>query len=269
MPLRVIVVDDEPLGRQAIAGLLADDPNVTVVAECATGEEAVLAIGEHQPDLVFLDIRMPRLDGFGVVETVGPDAMPEVVFVTAHDEHAVRAFEVHALDYLLKPVSRERLLEAVARARQRSATTAIDELRRRLDALVADLDPPGPRYLERVPVTDGHGVRLVPVDDICRIEAADVYVRLHLEADAVLARTSLDRLARQLDPARFVRVHRSHLARIDLVRQLRPRSSGSWQVRLANGTWLPVGPTFRSRLRQLFGDRPWADSRPSNNMPRG
>jgi two-component system LytT family response regulator len=256
--LRVLLVDDEPLARDSLRLILASDPQVEIVGECGDGASAVTAIRALSPDLVFLDVRMPELDGFGVVDAVGPERMPAVVFVTAYDEHAVRAFEVHALDYVLKPFDDDRLRAALSRAREHLALTRDGALSRRLAALLAGApdasgsrapDESAPaRWLERLQVPVGDRIRLVRVEDVDWIEGAGNYVRVHSGREKHLVRATLAALERELDPRRFVRIHRSAIVNVDRVRELEPYTGGDYIAFLQDGRKLRVSRTYRERL---------------------
>jgi two-component system LytT family response regulator len=261
-PVRTLVVDDEPLARAGLRALLDEDPEVAVVAECANGREAVAAVRAHAPDLVLLDVQMPGLDGFGVVREVGADAMPVVVFATAFDQYALRAFEARALDYLLKPFTDERFRDVLARAkaqvRQRRAGALGARLAGELAALLAGggapapAAPPPPPGPARVPVRLGTRTAFVRLDDVDWIEAADYYARLHVGGASHLLRETMDELEARLDPRRFVRVHRSAIVRVDRVRELRAVAAGRHEVVLRDGTRLPLSRSRRERVERAL-----------------
>lgn len=254
MTIRAVVVDDEPLARERIRTLLADEPDVEVVDECRDGVEAVEAIEEHDPDLVFLDVQMPEVDGFEVLEAVGIERAPVVVFVTAHDEYAIRAFDVHALDYLLKPFDGERFRRALDRARAELAgEPALD--RDRLSGLIESLrDERG--HLERIAVKTTSRVVFLSVDEIDWIGAAGNYVELHVGEQIHLLRDSLKAMEGKLDPATFVRVHRSHIVNLDRVRTMEPWFHGEYVLVLEDGTELRASRTYSDRLRKLLDNVP-------------
>lgn len=234
MTLRALVADDEPLARETIGLLLTEVEDISVAWEARDGREAVEAIRAHQPDLVFLDIQMPHLDGFGVVETVGPDAMPATVFVTAYDQHALRAFDVAAVDYLVKPYDDARFHRALDRARTLCAPQSSDDaLATRLrDLLTATAAPPSP---DRLLIRDGPKLSVVQTEAVDWAEAAGDYVALHVGPRTHLMRETLSGLADRLDH-RFVRVHRSAMVNIERVRDVRLTSSGDARVFLRDGT---------------------------------
>jgi two-component system LytT family response regulator len=260
--LRAVVVDDEAPARALLREYLAADPAIEIVAECTNGFEAVKRIGELSPDVVFLDVQMPKLDGFEVVELLAPG--PVVVFCTAYDEYALRAFEVHAVDYLLKPFGRERLAEAIARVRARLGGDAgaaggaglgagpgagAAAARRGSAALAQSARAPG-RYAERLIVRDGAEVHVIAVPDIERIEAQDDYVEIHAGGQSWLKQQSLAEIEQSLDPARFVRVHRSHLVPLDRIARIEPWGKDSRIAILKSGSEVPVSRGGYQRLRE-------------------
>ena len=244
--LRVIMVDDEEPARRLLREYLEGTPGVSIVAECGNGFEAVKAVTEHEPDLMLLDIQMPKLDGFEVVELLERD-LP-IIFITAHDEHALRAFEVHAVDYLLKPYSGERLGEAIERARDRIGRG--DEPAS-LDELVSAARPDG-GDLERILVRDGSDVRVLPVESVDYIEAQDDAVAIHADGATHLKAQRLSTLEERLDPKRFIRVHRSFILNIDRLRSIELYAKDSRIAILADGTKVPVSRSGYSRLRELL-----------------
>ena len=237
-PIRAVVVDDEPLARAGMRTLLEDDPDLVVVAECANGHEAVEALRAHAPDLVLLDVQMPGLDGFGVVREIGADRMPVVVFATAFDQYALRAFEARALDYLLKPFTDERFRDVLGRAKEQVR-------QRRAGASSA---APAPRLEVRL----GNRVAYVRLDDVDWIEAADYYARLHVGAASHLVRETMQELEARLDARRFVRVHRSAIVNVDRVRELRAVAVGRHEVVLRDGTRLPLSRSRRELVARAL-----------------
>lgn len=253
LPLRTVIVDDEPLARDRIATLLAAEPDMEVVAQCGDGEVAVAAIRAHQPDIVFLDIQMPGSDGFSVLERVGVGHIPVVIFVTAFDDHALRAFEMHALDYLLKPFDRTRFFAALNRARQYLQPEQRSAYHQRLAQLIHDQTSATP-YLAHIPVKTNDRVILVSTDTIDWVETAGNYVHLHVGATSHLLRTTMSRLESQLDPAQFVRIHRYTMVNLTRIRDLRPYEHGDFLVTLQDGTQLRLSRTYRERLQRVLGD---------------
>jgi two-component system LytT family response regulator len=248
--IRALVVDDEAPARRKLVRMLAAARDVEVVGEAKDGVAAVDAIRKLAPDLVFLDIRMPGLDGFGVVDEIGVKAMPAVVFVTAYDEYALKAFEVQALDYLLKPVSPKRFESVLARARARLAQRRPDELAGRLEALLEQMGRP--RFLERILVErNGRGV-LIAMDEVDRIEADRNYVKLHARGTAFPLRHTIGALWERLDPARFLRLSRSEIVRLDAVREFQDWFHGDQKVLLKDGTELLWSRRFRARAKPAF-----------------
>ena len=255
-PLRVVVVDDEPLARSGMCGLLARDPEVSVVAQCADGAEAVAAIAGLKPDLVLLDVQMPEMDGFEVLREVGPARMPVVVFVTAFDRFALRAFDVAAVDYLLKPFDDERFDLAIARAKHAVRNAEAGELGRRLMRLVerqgapADAAPPPEpaRHATRLVVKSAGRTVFVRAEEVDWIEADDYYARLHVGGKTHLLRETMGSLEARLDPARFFRAHRSAIVNLDRVREVQFLFGGEHVVILHDGTRLKLS---RSRLEKL------------------
>jgi two-component system, LytTR family, response regulator len=249
MTLRAIIVDDEALARRRIRRLLRGEPDIEIIAECADGQAALTEIAVGRPGLVLLDVQMPELDGFEVVRRLPQSALPDVIFITAFDRYAIRAFDVHAIDYLLKPVTRERLRVALDRARERIGRRARDS---GLVAFVEELKNRA-RCLARVAVRSRGRIVLVPVEAIDWIEAADNYVTLHTGGREYILRETLASLERQLDPQRFVRIHRSTLVQIDRIAELHPATHGDVVVRLRDGTELALSRTWRERLERSLG----------------
>lgn len=250
--LKTLVVDDEPLARERVISLLRGEPDLELLGECRDGQEAIAAIRQLTPDLVFLDVQMPGANGFQVLQAVGPEQMPMVVFVTAYDQHALKAFEVRALDYLLKPFDRERFREAVNRARSSLVQRETGELGRRLLALVKDVRPSAAKS-DRLVVKSNGRLLFLKVDDIDWIEAAGNYARLHVGADSHLLRETMTSLESRLDPERFFRIHRSHIANVDRIQELQPWLNGEYVVLLRNGTRLALSRGYREKLQEKLG----------------
>jgi len=243
--LRVVIVDDEPLARAVIREYLSSHPGVEIVAECANGFEAVKAAAESSPDLMFLDVQMPKLSGFEVLELIGRSV--PVVFTTAYDQYALNAFEVHAIDYLLKPFSAERFGEALTRARERLA--ARDAMP--VEAIVADnRDKHAP--VERVLIRDGSKVHVLTVDRVDYVEAQDDYVAFHSEGKSYLKDQTLAAVETLLDPSRFVRIHRSYLLNVERIARVELYAKDSRIAILRDGTKLPVSRAGYARLAKLL-----------------
>ncbi|HEV3470771.1 MAG TPA: LytTR family DNA-binding domain-containing protein [Pyrinomonadaceae bacterium] len=254
-PLRVLVVDDEPLAREKIRGMADLDPELRVIGECGNGSEAIEAIQNLKPDLILLDVQMPEVGGFAVLEALkdaGP--LPPVIFITAYDHYAVRAFEVHALDYLLKPFDRERFQAAMERAkrqiRRESSNNGIDE---RIIALLEQLREPA-RYSERLVVKTGGRVFFLNTDEIDWIEAEGNYVNIHTGKKSYLLRETISSLESQLDPREFVRIHRSAIVNINRIKELQPWSHGEYHILLHDGTRLTLSRSYREKLQSALGN---------------
>jgi len=241
--MRTLIVDDEHLARALLREYLAAHPDIEIVGECANGFEAVKAIAEHAPDLVFLDIQMPKLDGFEVVELAG--SKPHYVFATAYDQFALRAFEVHAVDYLLKPFSRERLAEALAQVRLRAPQPA------RIEAVVKDAQA-RQQPLERVLIRDGARVHVVAASSIDYIEAQDDYVQICAAGKTYLKHQRLSELEAQLDGAVFVRIHRSTIVNVGAVERIEPVSKDNHCAVLKGGVKLPISRSGYQKVRELL-----------------
>lgn len=257
-PIRALLVDDESHARDTLRHLLQKQPDVEVVGECANGTAAVEAIRRTTPDLVFLDIQMPGLSGFDVLRAVGGGRKLDVVFVTAYDQYALQAFEVNAVDYLLKPYSDARFHDALHRARTRLAERSMHELNDRLEKLLVHIDHT-PRangreeeFIDRLPVKQAGDIFFLDVDEIDWVEAQDNYVGLHVDKKKHLLRETMSGLEKKLDPRRFVRVHRSAIINVDRVRVVQPEPSGEYAIVLENGTTLHTSRGFRDRLRKVI-----------------
>ena len=271
--IRTLIVDDEPVARAGIRKLLDAEPDITVVGEAGNGRAAVEAVLEHRPDLLFLDIQMPELSGFDVLAVVGADAVPAIIFVTAYDEFAVRAFEVRALDYLLKPFDDERFASVLDRARLHLERSREHDLANRLETLLEAWEsrqssaeqggtkPAAPparreartsRWLTRIIVRGSGRVSFQPVDEIDWIEAADYYARLHVGGTTHLVRETLSALEKQLDPSRFLRVHRSAIVNVARVRSLRPDWRNRHEILLQDGTAVPLSRGRKKAVERLL-----------------
>ncbi len=249
-PIRVAIVDDEPLARAALRLTLQEDLEVVVVGDCI-GVEAPALIERAGVELLFLDVQMPEVDGFGVLAALRPESIPATVFVTAHDEYAVRAFEVHAIDYLLKPFDDARLFTALARAKQRLAREGATPSRE-LMALLEERGR-GQRYVERLMVRERGKVVVVKTAELDWIEAADYYATLHVGGEAHLIRQTMAELEQNLDPQKFVRVHRGAIVNIDRIREVHPLFRGDCTLVLTDGTSVRLSRTRRAELERLFG----------------
>jgi two-component system LytT family response regulator len=244
--IRAVIVDDEELARQMLRECLSSHPEIEVVAECANGFEAVKSVTELKPDLLFLDIQMPKLDGFEVLELIGTDRA--VVFVTAYDEYAIRAFEIHAVDYLLKPFSAERFEDALQRAKQRLAGK--QPVPAELTVSARSSQP-----VERIVVKDGTRVHIIPVIKLDYAEAQDDYVALSSEGKKHLKQQTISSLESLLDPSRFIRIHRSYIVNLERVTKIEPYSKDNHVVVLTNGSQLPVSRSGYARLRALLDQK--------------
>ncbi|HEY0319525.1 MAG TPA: LytTR family DNA-binding domain-containing protein [Pyrinomonadaceae bacterium] len=251
--IRALIVDDEPLARERIRTLLESESDIEVVAECGDGLSAISMVLEKRPDLLFLDVQMPEMSGFHVLEALSDEpSPPAVIFVTAYDKYALRAFEVHALDYLLKPFDRERFSRAVGRARNhlmREKKGALDE---RLFALLADIQAE-PKHLERLVIKSSGRVFFLKAEEIDWIESASNYVRLHTGRESHLMRETMSALESKLDPKKFLRASRSAIVNIEKIKELHPLFRGEYEIVLHNGTRLTMGRAYREKLQELLG----------------
>jgi len=245
--IRAVIVDDEDLARQVVRELLGEHPDVEIAAECANGFEAVKSVTELKPDLLFLDIQMPKLDGFEVLELIGTEMA--IVFATAYDQHALRAFEVHAVDYLLKPFGSERFNQALVRARQRLGGKLPPAAE-----LKAASRAPG-EYAERVVVRDGTRVHIIPIAKLDYVEAQDDYAALAADGKKHLKQQTISALESSLDPARFLRIHRSYIVNLERVTKIEPYGKDTHVAILTDGTRLPVSRTGYGRLRAVLDQK--------------
>ncbi|MGH7449773.1 MAG: LytR/AlgR family response regulator transcription factor [bacterium] len=256
---RTIIIDDEPLARDSMRVLLERDPEIVIVRECANGHEALQAINEESPELLFLDVQMPEMDGFEVLAQVPISRMPIVIFVTAYDQHALRAFEVHALDYLLKSYSDERFEAALRRAKEQIRQKKVNEVSQRLVALLDGQKPgrdPAPDngiYLTRLVVKTGGRVFFLKTSEIDWIEAADYYIYLHAGGKSHLLRETMNALEQQLDPHKFQRIHRSTIVNLDRLKELQSHVHGDYTVILHDGTQLKLSRGYRPKLEAALG----------------
>jgi two-component system LytT family response regulator len=253
--IRVLLVDDEPLALSMMREMLQSDPQVEIVGESVNGREALAAIRAHSPDLLFLDVQMPELGGFELLDSLEPGRIPYVIFVTAYDQYAVRAFEVHALDYLLKPFDQERFNTAWQRARARILSERNGGMDQKILTLLEDLKA-GNRYLERLVIKASGRIYFLDINEVDWIEAEGNYVSVHTAKKSHLLRETIGSLESQLDPKKFVRIHRSSIVRIASIRELQPWFHGEYRVNLENGTQLALSRNYRDKLQDALGKLP-------------
>jgi two-component system, LytTR family, response regulator len=255
MKIRTLIVDDEPLARERLYKLLAPEPDIEIIGQCADGAEALETANRDRPDLIFLDVQMPELDGFGVIAGLEGEPLPAVIFVTAYDRFALKAFEVHALDYLLKPFDRERFQKALERARNLVQQRQGGDLSRRLSSLITDLKAaqPEPKYLDRIAIKTEGRVLFFRTDDIDWIEAADNYVSIHVGNEQHLHRETMSALESKLPPNRFLRISRSTIVNVERIKEMQPMFHGDYVVILKNGSRLNLSRNYREKLNLLLG----------------
>lgn len=254
--ITALIADDEPLARELLRSMLANHPEITILGECRDGSETIAMVRKHQPDILFLDIQMPERDGFEVLREIPADTMPAVVFVTAYDQYAIRAFEVHALDYLLKPFDEERLQRAVLRAREYLARRAGEEndIAERMYRMLCQMQT-RPQYTERVVIRDGDRAFLQPASEVDWLEADGKYTRVHVGKEVYSIREGITKLEQELDPSRFLRISRSAVINIDQIREIRSWFQGDYLVVLKSGKQLTSTRTYREGLQALLGRR--------------
>ncbi|MBM3845043.1 MAG: response regulator transcription factor [Verrucomicrobia bacterium] len=250
--LRVIIVDDEPLARERLRRLLGEVPGAAIVCECSNGAEAIVAIRKDRPDLVFLDVQMPEVDGFGVLAALQPSEHPAVIFTTAYDQFAVKAFEVHAVDYLLKPFDEDRLKAAVNRAQHALALQKPPAPNPKLQALLDEVKT-GAEQADRISVKTNGRIVLIKVEDIDWVEAADNYVTLHVGKASHMIRETMTAMEARLQARKFLRVSRSTLVNIERVKELHPLFHGDFTLVLHDGSKLSASRNYREKIRQTFG----------------
>jgi len=250
--IRTLIVDDESLARERIRNMLASDPQIEIISECGNGQDAIEAIQLHSPDLVFLDVEMPGIDGFSVLDALPRERIPTIVFVTAYDQYAVRAFEVYALDYLLKPFDQERFDKALDRAKAQLFSQRSDELSERILSALEEIKT-RPVHLERLVIKMNGHVFFIKADEIDWLEAEGNYVRLHAGKESYLLRDTISALESQLDPKKFIRVHRSAIVNIDRITELQPWFHGEYRIILSEGVQLTLSRTYREKLHDLLG----------------
>ena len=253
MPLTTLIVDDEPLARDGLRVLLSRDPEVSAIREARDGREAVAAIRESNPDLVFLDVQMPEMDGVEVVRKIAAEHMPGVVFVTAHDQYAIQAFEINALDYLLKPVIEERFAKALVRAKSRIRSNVAADSNRQIIGLLDIIASPR-SYVKRLAVRSGGKTAFVDVEDVDWIEAAENYVELHAGRVSHLLHVTMNTLEKSLDPEIFLRIHRSIIVNLVRIKNLQSGAHGEYVITLRDGARLQSGRTYSNRLRALINN---------------
>lgn len=251
--LRVLIVDDEPLARERIRSLLEKEESFEVIGECGDGEEAVAAIRDQKPDLLFLDVQMPKLDGFEVLESLSPERIPATIFVTAYDRYALKAFDYHAFDYLLKPFDRDRFRKAIERARMQVAKEDQPKRKAKVTALLDDVKDRR-KALDRIIIKSGGRVFFVRTDEIDWIEAAGNYLRLHVGETMHLLRDTMNGVETKLDTSQFVRIHRSTIVNVERIQELQPWFHGDYVVILRNGTQLTLSRSYRAKFQELFGN---------------
>jgi len=250
MRLTTLIVDDEPLAREGLRGLLSRDPQVAEILEAKDGREAIKVIRDSNPDLMFLDVQMPEMDGFGVIRKIGAEHMPTVVFVTAHDQYAIQAFEINALDYLLKPVIEERFVKALERAKSHIRANVGPDSNRQIIGLLETMAAHR-SYVKRMAVRSAEKIVFVDLQDVDWIGAAENYVELHVGHANHLLHVTMNNLEKSLDPKIFLRIHRSTIVNIARIKSLQSGAHGEFVLTLQDGTRLPSGRTYSDRLRLL------------------
>jgi two-component system LytT family response regulator len=250
--IKALIADDEPLARKFIRRMLKDDHEIQVVAECDDGRSALAMIEKHHPDVVFLDVQMPEMDGFAVLQAIANERLPEIVFTTAYEQYAIRAFELHALDYLLKPFDQARFRDALRHVKDQLASRHNDSSERQIRALLENIKV-RPEYLERLIIKADGRISFLNVRDIDWIEADDKYVHLHTSKVARMIRQTLSAMESQLDPRKFLRVHRSAIVNVDRIRELHPTFNGEHSIILEDGTRLALSRNYKDKLFRLLG----------------
>ena len=251
-PITAVIADDEALARKFIRRLLEDDQEIEVIGEAASGKEAAAMIKKQKPDLLFLDVQMPEMDGFGVLEALGNEKWPQVIFTTAYEQYAIRAFELHALDYLLKPFDQARFDDAMKHAKERLRAGAGKEARLQINALLESIRKK-PQYLERLVIKSGGRITFLSTDEINWIEADDKYVHLHTGKTSPMVRQTLSAMEAQLDPKKFRRIHRSTIVNVARIQELQPMFNGEHSVLMSDGAKLTLSRNYRDKLFELLG----------------
>ena len=250
--IRVLIVDDEPLARRGICQLLETETDFVVAGEAANGCEAAAAIEKLAPDLVFLDIQMPLLDGFSFLEKVGAKNLPEIVFITAYDEHAIRAFEAGAIDYVLKPINTERFQKTLERVRRRLVSGENKLLENKIAGLLNDLKPAGEAFLQRIAVKERGRIRFLEVEKIDRISSLGNYIEIHSGREKFILRETMDGIESKLNPQKFLRIRRSTIVRTANIKELQPLFNGEYAVILADGTETTSSRRYRKNLEAIL-----------------
>jgi two-component system, LytTR family, response regulator len=254
MTYSVLIVDDEPLARERIRSFLAEDEELKVCAECVDGLEAVAAIETYSPDLVFLDIQMPELTGFGVIDTIGVEKMPLTIFVTAYDQYAIQAFEAHALDYLLKPYDEERFQKTLRRAKEQLEKRNHDELHKQLSKLLSDVTPKT-ECIRRIVVKDAGKIFFVLVDEILWIDAAGNYLDLHTKDKTHCIRETMKKIESKLNPKQFVRIHRSTIVNLNHIQEMQAYLNNDFIIILTNGDKVVLSRNYRVKMEEALGKK--------------
>ncbi len=256
--IRALIVDDEPIAREGLRTLLAAERDIEIISVSRNGREAIQAIREQKPDLVFLDVQMPKMNGLTVIEQIGVQQMPAVVFVTAYDKYALQAFEINALDYLLKPFDEERLQKTLQRVRKHFQHQSLDHLQTRLTALMNQLSEKEKKRPERFVVKSGGRIFFVNADEIDWIEAAGNYVQLHVGSQSHLLRQTMDGMEAELDPEKFLRIRRSIIVNMACIKELQSLSKGEYLIVLHNGAKLNSSRRYRCKLDFILNSAPRA-----------
>jgi two-component system, LytTR family, response regulator len=251
-PIRALIVDDEALARKFIRRLLKDDRDFEIIGECSNGKETVATIRKENPDIVFLDVQMPEMDGLAVLESIGIERLPEIIFTTAYEQYAIRAFELHALDYLLKPFDQARFKDAIKHAKERFRSERQNDGRLQINALLENIKNK-PQYLERLVIKAGGRITFLRTNEINWIEADDKYVHLHTSKTRPMVRQTLRAMEEQLDPAKFRRVHRSAIVNLERIAELQPLFSGEYSILLQDGTKLTLSRNYKDKLFHVLG----------------
>jgi two-component system LytT family response regulator len=251
-PIRALIADDEALARKFIRRLLKEDDDFEVVGECSNGKEAVAMIRKENPDVVFLDVQMPEMDGFGVIESIAIERLPQIIFTTAYEQYAIRAFELHAVDYLLKPFDHARFKDAIKHAKERFRSERPNEGSAQIDALLASIKSK-PQYVDRLVIKAGGRITFLNTCEIDWIEADDKYVHLHTSKANPMVRQTLTAMEAQLDPQKFRRVHRSAIVNVERIKELQPLFSGEHSILLDDGTKLTLSRNYKDKLFELLG----------------